>query len=682
VTARGPGEHFVHLGYSVGDASAVTLPIRHMVVTGQTQESGKTTTLEALIARADGGRRQGEPKTRAVAFITKRGERAFQGGTQLQPYFRTRKADWQYVSSLIDTTMGEKNKLLRSFLMKTCRGTDTLEDVLQNVRVAKNTAKGFPESIYTEIEGYLELVVPQLAQLPPAHKLTLKTGLNVMDVSPYSTELQALVLRAVLDQVQDTEEHVIVVVPEAWEFLPENRGSPVKAAAERLVRKGATLGNYLWIDSQDLGGVWKTVVRACPVALIGVQREANEIKRTLANIHTAVKPRAMDVSGLELGEFFACWGRHAIKTYVQPAGMPPTTAMAIARGDQEKTVWRPASLEKKPARPIKPAVAASNDPGMEPVGSIVERVTKGQTVRLEMPVTPVTLGALADFVGRGQRAQKAVDAITEHHRVYGPGLTFGELAIGERYSDAVPVVRMPGAHWPPPRGPLFVKTSATGYAFVNGRGTGTAQDYYRVERVPATLKDFDAKERFMSDQAEVKLNELLSRFDDFAKMMGEKYGPGTVRVGAHVDTSQEDGPSRPLDERSDKDLDVLADQVAGLVIERLARMVEDGDPRVAVIIRVLTSRSEIHVETKRHIIEENENTQLGRLALLIAEGWFNQKRAPGDVQKELSTRGFSATAPNLTKAMRDLAAKGFLTQNNKWFTIVPGVQDRVVRKAS
>jgi len=63
-----------------------------------------------------------------------------------------------------------------------------------------------------------------------------------MDVSPYSTELQALVLRAVLDQVQDTEEHVIVVVPEAWEFLPENRGSPVKAAAERLVRKGATLG--------------------------------------------------------------------------------------------------------------------------------------------------------------------------------------------------------------------------------------------------------------------------------------------------------------------------------------------------------------------------------------------------------------------------------------------------------
>jgi hypothetical protein len=46
----------------------VEIPLRHMVVTGQTQEAGKTTTLEALIARSG---------VKAVAFVTKRGEGSF-----------------------------------------------------------------------------------------------------------------------------------------------------------------------------------------------------------------------------------------------------------------------------------------------------------------------------------------------------------------------------------------------------------------------------------------------------------------------------------------------------------------------------------------------------------------------------------------------------------------------------
>lgn len=61
----------VHLGFEVTDGqmrpslARVDIPIRHMAVTGQTQESGKTTTVEALITRS------GLP---AIAFLTKRGE--------------------------------------------------------------------------------------------------------------------------------------------------------------------------------------------------------------------------------------------------------------------------------------------------------------------------------------------------------------------------------------------------------------------------------------------------------------------------------------------------------------------------------------------------------------------------------------------------------------------------------
>ena len=101
-----------------------------------------------------------------------------------------------------------------------------------------------------------------------------------------------------------------------------------------LIRKGAGLKNYVWLDSQDLAGVWKTAVRAAPVVLIGVQREANEIKRTLANIPAGIaKPSSSAVARLQLGEFFACWGQHTIKTYVQPAWATEEQARAVALGD-------------------------------------------------------------------------------------------------------------------------------------------------------------------------------------------------------------------------------------------------------------------------------------------------------------------------------------------------------------
>jgi len=338
----------VHLGYELGSGKPVAIPLKHMVVTGQTQEAGKTTTLEALIHRSN---------LRAVTFVTKRGEGAFGGGRRLQPFFRER-ADWVFVSSLIDATLGEKNKLLRAWLMKVCRGTKTLAEVQRNVIAAKEKARGFAESIYTEIEGYLELVVPQLAQLPPHTKVTIGEGLNVMDLASYSTELQALVIRSVLEHVYEHEEGVVTVIPEAWEFLPEGRGSPVKREAETLIRKGAGLKNYVWLDSQDLAGVWKLAVRAAPVVLIGVQREANEIKRTLANIPAGIaKPSAGQVARLQLGEFFACWGAHTIKTYVQPAWMDEGQAIAVATGKLPLALIEPPTRQQPVEEPVTEAEA-------------------------------------------------------------------------------------------------------------------------------------------------------------------------------------------------------------------------------------------------------------------------------------------------------------------------------------
>lgn len=313
----------VSLGFEVGTGKAVEIPIRHLAVTGQTQLSGKTTTLEALVTRSG---------MTALTFITKRGEASFTTGRRVTPYFRDR-ADWQFVTSIIDATLQEKNKFLRPWIMKICRTTRTLAEVQERVREALKTAKGLNEGVYTQLDAYLDLIVPEIGRADLAPSLDLVRGLNVMDVSSFAAPMQMLFLQSALDWVNDYARNTIVVIPEAWEFIPEGKGSPVKASAIALVRKGAGIGNHIWVDSQDMAGVDKTILRGCAVWLIGVQREANELKRNLANIPAGIsRPPAAEIALLERGQFYVCWGRTVIKVYVQPSWMSVVEAHAISIG--------------------------------------------------------------------------------------------------------------------------------------------------------------------------------------------------------------------------------------------------------------------------------------------------------------------------------------------------------------
>src|SRR5579872_1328089 len=105
VTAR---PRSVHLGFEVGSGEAVSIPLQHLVATGQTQRAGKTTTLEALIARSN---------VKAIAFVTKRGEGAFRDAREIQPYFRE-QADWKFVASILEASRGEKLKFERSWIIR------------------------------------------------------------------------------------------------------------------------------------------------------------------------------------------------------------------------------------------------------------------------------------------------------------------------------------------------------------------------------------------------------------------------------------------------------------------------------------------------------------------------------------------------------------------------------------
>jgi hypothetical protein len=311
------------LGFSVPDAEPVNIPLKHMAITGQTQEAGKTTALEALITRSG---------LRAVTFVTKRGESSFRSARRIDPYFRE-QADWQFVASILEASRSEKLKFERAWIIRASKGANTLAEVQRNVRNLMGTAKGMSADVYLTLDAYLEAVVPQIARVKWAHSVELGEGVNAVDLTQLNVEMQHLVIKSTIGWVAEREKNTIIVIPEAWKFIPEGRGTPVKLAAEAFIRQGAAIGNYLWLDSQDIAGVEKIILKSVPLWILGVQREANEVKRTLDNIPAGLaKPKAADVATLELGQFFACWGRNAIKTYVQPAWLPADLAKRVAKG--------------------------------------------------------------------------------------------------------------------------------------------------------------------------------------------------------------------------------------------------------------------------------------------------------------------------------------------------------------
>ncbi len=317
------GEIKILLGFEVSTGKEVHMSLHHTVITGMTQLSGKTTTLEAIISRAN---------RRAIAFKTKRGESGFNSYREIPPFFEER-ADWQYVSTLLEAVMRESLKFERPWIMKATQGTKTLREVYENVQMLRAEAtKSLPENVYTALEQYLKIVVPQIEKFRFSKTLNLIDGINVMDLTEMTLELQALVIQSTMEYVLNNLHETILIVPEAWEHIPQGRNTPVKLFAETFIRKGAAIGNYLFIDSQDIAGIDKMPLRQCNNWILGRQREGHEVERVREQIGRN-KIDAEEIRSLPLGHFLAILGDDVKKVYVLPAGVPSKIGRRVAMGE-------------------------------------------------------------------------------------------------------------------------------------------------------------------------------------------------------------------------------------------------------------------------------------------------------------------------------------------------------------
>jgi hypothetical protein len=324
------------------------VPLTHSVITGMTQY-GKSTTEEAMLNRLP----ETKPPYRALVFLTKRGEKVFQGAHTIPPFYRER-FDWEYVRGLLESAMKEKMKFETPWIIRICKqaqvelkqtyrnlrsvprleGLLTVRRLLTNV-LQREKLRDFDRNIYTLLAAYMDKVLPVLQQAKGefTDTLTLMPGINVMDLTEWYTheEFQMLVIRSCMEQILECENNIIVGLPEAWKMLPQGRNTPVKLYFEKFVREGATNGNYLYIDAQDLGGVDKTPLRQVDVWIMGHMLEANEVERLLKQT-LGVDVPAATIQTLPLGHFLVAAAGQVVKVYVWPHDVPEEMSVDVAMG--------------------------------------------------------------------------------------------------------------------------------------------------------------------------------------------------------------------------------------------------------------------------------------------------------------------------------------------------------------
>jgi len=285
-----------YLGVDKKSGVGVFEPLGHLGIFGLTRQAGKTTSLRELlkdVVRPDGGQ--------FLVFRTGTGEIDFPG-YRSRPFFRA-VLDWRSVESMLWTFLAEKPKVYRPIIMDAVHGAKSLDDVHRAIVDRGEKAKsGWVRDRTKELDVYFEEILPWLEEHPLASFVQLSDGGNVVDLEGWPKTVQQLVIASTLEflMAEGVRKHpLVVVLPEAREFVPSDRATPVKLAADRLARMGAKLNLFLWIDSQALTGVDQQLLRNFSLILQGVQTSDLEVDRVSKALE--VPPKL--IRGLKVGDF-------------------------------------------------------------------------------------------------------------------------------------------------------------------------------------------------------------------------------------------------------------------------------------------------------------------------------------------------------------------------------------------
>lgn len=119
---------------------------------------------------------------------------------------------------------------------------------------------------------------------------------------------------------------------------------------------------------------------------------------------------------------------------------------------------------------------------------------------------------------------------------------------------------------------------------------------------------------------------------------------------------------------------IRADEREALYQSFKARFIDEArtDP---VLLQLMANQPEIVVEIQPRVVVLDGTSLKGRLARLVAAGWFGCiERTQSATRTELRRTGSDVNSGNLSVAFSDFVREGFLTRSGEAFVAAPGLK--------
>jgi len=321
--------------YRVGSGEPVDLPLHHMIVFGVTEFSGKTTFIESAVSASG---------YRGLTFRTKRGELGFEGATKIPIFFDDKGlVTWRNLIGLMNVMFDahiERIPGMEFAIQQIClepSQAKTLKEIEERIveRMSSKKISSFKAETFGRLLNYLKEVTPELDRIKYTDKLAIgDTGLYMMDLEGVSDAVKNLIIASTLRKVHTDLSNVVVVIPEAKKYIPRKAGTPTKWIIGLVLGEGRSVGNYVWVDTQNMKGVDTEPARNIDVRLFGRQPDAYEIKELLKALPMGEDaPSTKEMMTLNVGEFYAKLKNEFVKVYARPVWLPGDLAVKIAKGE-------------------------------------------------------------------------------------------------------------------------------------------------------------------------------------------------------------------------------------------------------------------------------------------------------------------------------------------------------------
>jgi len=317
--------------FAVPSGEPITIEPFHYAIIGQTQFSGKTTLIKRL---ADWAAGEGFS---ILVFDTKETEADYEGFGKNVPVVLRETTDSFVLIGLLESMFKRKLTPYYATLSRLTESAKGFDDIITRAKqLEASTRSSWLRDACRVLYDLLERLKAETSKVETVQQLKLYPGINRMCINDFSLEAQQLIVKnAFEDALRIYKRNLILVIDEAFKFLPQGYSSAATRAVMNVITQGAKTGLYVWIATQFLAVTDKDPLKACAVKFLGTQDHITEVKHTLDLIPEARgKFTADDIMKLKLGHWILVRKRPPFVgvVYSLPVGVPENVGRQVAQG--------------------------------------------------------------------------------------------------------------------------------------------------------------------------------------------------------------------------------------------------------------------------------------------------------------------------------------------------------------